>query len=221
MSIHWPRLLVLAGIILPFLDLPLTYYFGTLHSDYDRARQFMSELAESGRPHAGLVRVWFTTGSLVLTGFGFGMVGLLPRTSTSRAGMALYFLWALLGVASVLFPCDPGCKGDTFSGWMHWLIGEITTACILPVPTLIWLGVRHDPRWRGFGWIALTVQFFVVLATLALGAAAYTKSPVAGMKLSDLVGLFQWLWWVVFYGWIVALGIQMLRANDSLHSAST
>jgi hypothetical protein len=149
-SFHWPRLLVLAGTILPFIDLPLTFYFGTLHSDYSRVSQFMSELAESGRPYAGLVQVWFTIGSLVLVGFGIGMAALLQRSRASMAGLALYLLWATLGVIGALFPCDPGCAGDTFSGGMHRLLGEIASVCILPVPTLIWLGLCRDERWRGF-----------------------------------------------------------------------
>jgi hypothetical protein len=212
-SSYVPKLLVLAGILLPFVDLPLTYYFGTLHPDYSRARQFMSELAESDRPYAGVVRVWFTTVSLVLAGFGIGMAVLLPRSRASMAGLGLYFLWAVLGVTSALFPCDPGCAGDTFSGWMHRLIGEITTVCILPVPTLIWLGVRHDPKWRGFGWIAVSVQVLIVLASLALGAAVFSRAKVGGVTLRDVAGLIQWLWWLVFYGWIVLLGIRLMRAD--------
>lgn len=215
MNIRWQRLLVLAGILLPFFDLSLTYFFGALHPDYDRVRQFMSELAESGRPYAGMVRAWFTTGSIVLFGFGFGMAALLPRTRVSIAGLAVYFLWAGLGVISALFPCDPGCEGNTFSGWMHRLIGEIATVAILPLPTLIWLGVRHDPRWHRFGWITLPVQMLIVLASLALGGAAFTDTKLHGVALRDLAGLFQWLWWLVFYGWIVALGIRLLRANPS------
>ena len=207
------RLFVVAGVVLPFLDLPLTYFFGTLQADYSRASQFMSELAESGRPNAGLVRIWFTIGSLVLAGFGLGMAALLPRSRASLAGLGLYLLWAGLGVFSVFFPCDRGCLGETFSGWMHRLLGEITTVCILPVPTLIWLGARHDPRWRGFGWITLLVQVLIVAASLALGAAAFSDAALAGLRLKDLSGLIQWSWWIVIYGWIVALGIQLLRAN--------
>jgi hypothetical protein len=215
MNVHWPRLLILAGILLPFVDLSLTYYFGTLHPDYSRARQFMSELAETGRPYAGIVRLWFTTVSIVLAGFGVGMACLLPRTASARAGLILYSLWAGLGVASVFFPCDPGCKGETFSGWMHRFIGEVMTVCIVPAPILIWLGVNRDPAWSGFGWIALPVEVLLVMASLALGAAAFTGLRVGETSLRDSAGLFQWLWWLAFYGWIVALGTRLLRVNPS------
>jgi Protein of unknown function (DUF998) len=206
------RVLVLAGIVLPFVDVPLTYFFGTLHSDYSRVSQFMSELAETGRPYSGLVRAWFTVASLVLAGFGVGMAGLLRRSRAAMVGLSLYLLWAVLGVAAALFPCDPGCKGETFSGWMHRLLGEISTACILPVPTLIWMGVRKNPEWRGFGWLAIPIQVLIVLVTLALAAGFYGTS-IAGVALRNTTGLFQWMWWLVFYSWIVALGIQLLRAG--------
>lgn len=208
------RLLVLAGVLLHFADLPLTYYFGTLHSDYSRVRQFMSELAETGRPYSEVVRAWFFIDSLVLVGFGIGLARLVPRSRAAWAGVALYLVWAGLGVASAPFPCDPGCTGETFSGWMHRLIGEIMTVAILPVPTLIWLGVRHDRDWRGFGWIALPAQVLLVTATLALGGGYYLRPEVGGVALGEAAGLLQWLWWLALYGWNIALGLWVLKQGS-------
>jgi hypothetical protein len=204
------RLLVLAGMLLPFVDLPLTYYFGTLHPDHSRVRQYMSELAESGRPYAGIVRTWFAIASLVLAGFASGVARLVPRSRAALAGKVLYLMWAGLGVASLPFPCDPGCAGETFSGWMHRLIGEIMAVTILPMPALLWLGVRRDPNWRGFGWSALPAQVLLVAVTLASGAAAW-RIDLGGLDLHDAAGLWQWLWWIVFYGWNFALGLFVLR----------
>jgi hypothetical protein len=85
------------------------------------------------------------------------------------------------------------------------------TVCILPAPTLIWLGARHDPAWRGFGWIALPLQILLLAASLALGAAAYSGATLGGIALRDVAGLIQWFWWLIFYTWVIALGIQLLR----------
>jgi hypothetical protein len=203
------RLLLVAGVLLPFVDLPLSYYFGTLHPDYSQVRQFMSELAESGRPYAELVRAWFALASAVLAGFAMAVARLVPRSPAALAGKSLHLLWAGLGVASILFPCDPGCAGETFSGWMHRLIGEIMTVAILPVPALIWLGVCRDPNWRGFGWIGLPVQGLLVAVTLALAAAHWRIN--VGLDLHAASGLLQWLWWIVLYCWNVGLGLWLLR----------
>jgi hypothetical protein len=207
-----PRLLVLAGILLAVVDLPIVYFFGAVHSDYSYLRQFMSELGESGRPFAGLVNLWFAFGCLLLTGFGIGMAILLPPSRFSMAGISLYLLWAALGVVGGFFPCDPGCRGETFSGWMHRLIGEVSHICILPTPALIWMGVRGDPRWRGFGWVALPAQASIVVASLALGAWYYGPPAVAA-ALANVRGLLQWIWWAVYYGWIVALGLKLLQVE--------
>jgi hypothetical protein len=60
-------------------------------------------------------------------------------------------------------------------------------------------------------WIALLEQVLIVLASLALGAAVFSGARLGGTALSDLAGLFQWLWWLIFYPWIVALGVRLLR----------
>lgn len=206
------RLLILGGILLPVVDLPLMYFFGSLHADYDRVRQFMSELGESGRPYAGLVNTWFAIVGLVLVGFGIAMAGMLPPSPISLMGVSLYLAWAGLGLAGAFFPCDPGCAGETWSGWIHRLLGEIGSVCIIPVPGLIWLGVRKDPRWRRFGWVALPVQVVVVVISLTLGASYY-ETLALGETLRNVAGLLQWLSWCVYYVWIVALGVKLLTVG--------
>jgi len=212
----WVRLLLWGGILLPVVDLTLVAIFASLHPDYSHVRHFMSELGETGRPFGLLVNAWFTVGSLVLLGFGLGMAWTMPRNGCAKAGVSLFLIWAAIGVIGGFFPCDPGCRGESFSGWMHLTLGEIGAVCILPVPTLLWMAMRCDPTWRGFGWLTLPVQVLIVLLSLALGAAAYEAS-IGEQELRELAGLFQRLCWVVYYLWIMAVGVRLLyveRAND-------
>jgi len=210
----WVRLLLWGGILLPVVDLTLIAIFAAQHPDYSHIRHLMSELGERGRPWAGWVNLWFSAGSLLLVGFGLAMAASLPRSGSSLAGVSLFMMWAMLGVVCGFFPCDPGCRGETFTGWMHLALGEIGAFSILPVPALIWLAVRHDPRWRGFGWLTWPVQILVVLLSLALAAAAY-EAYVADQSLRELAGLFQRLCWGVYYVWIAALGIKLLQIRRS------
>src|SRR5206468_2921669 len=110
--------------------------------------------------------------SLLLVGFGVGLAMALPSSAASRAGAFLYVAWAVIGVVGGFFPCDPGCRGQTISAWVHLTLGEIAAVCILPAPTLVWLAVRRDSAWRGHGWFTLIVQFLAVALTMALAAAA-------------------------------------------------
>jgi hypothetical membrane protein len=206
----WVRLLLWGGILLPFVDLTLIAIFAAQHPDYSHLRHLMSELGETGRPWSGLVNLWFSLSSMLLVAFGFGMAASLPRCGASLAGVLLFMIWAALGVIGGFFPCDPGCRGETLSSWLHLLLGEIGAICILPVPALVWLAVRRDPQWRGFGWLTWPVQILVITLSLALAAAAF-EAYIADQSLRDLAGLFQRLCWGVYYIWITALGIKLLQ----------
>jgi hypothetical protein len=206
------RLLLWIGILLPAVDVCLIVGFASLHPDYSHLRQLMSELGEEGRPFAGLVNIWFAISSLLLVGFGLAMAASLPRSSLAAVATTLFLVWAGLGIGTALFACDPGCAGKTLSGWLHWLLGEIAAAAMLPVPSLVWWSLRGDPRGRGFGWLTAAVQTIAVLASLGLAAAAY-ESEVANQSLRELAGLFQRICWADYYLWIVAIGIRLLTTK--------
>src|SRR5439155_19808697 len=121
---------------------------------------------------------------------------------------SFYLAWASMGVIGGFFPCDPGCRGQTPSAVVHLILGVIASICILPVPVLIWLAIRRTSGWRWHGWLALVVQIFAVVLTLAMWAAAY-EAYVAGQPLRELAGLFQRLGWIVYYIWTVALAVQL------------
>jgi len=208
----WARALLWCGIVAPLADMGLTAFFASLHPDYSHVRQFISELGEAGRPYAGWVNAWFSVGSLLLVGFGFGLMIGLPGSTASRTAAFLYLGWAAIGVIGGFFPCDPGCRGQTPSAVVHLILGIAASMCILPAPTFLWLAVRCDPAWRGHGWFALTVQLLAVVLTIALWAAAY-EAYVAGQPLRELAGLFQRLGWVLYYIWTIALAVQLLRLS--------
>jgi hypothetical protein len=202
--------LLWCGIVTPTADVALIAFFASLHPDYDHLRQLMSELGEQGRPHAGLVNAWFSTASLLFVAFGAGLVKSLPPSSWSLVGASLYMAWAGLGACSCVFPCDPGCRGQTPSGWLHLTLGEAAAACILAVPTLVWVGSRWEPTWRGHGWFALIIQTLVVCFTIASAGAAF-EAYVGNQPLREWAGLFQRLTWGVIYAWTVVMAWTLLR----------
>ena len=213
--IHRPRfnlvsVLLWCGLVVPVADVAVIAFFAALHPDYDHLRQLMSELGEHGRPDAGLVNAWFGAASLLFFAFGLGLVKSLPRTSWSLLGASLYMVWAGLGVCSSLIPCDPGCRGQTPSGWLHLTLGEAAAACILAVPTLVWLGSRRQPTWRGHGWFALGIQTLLVCLTIASAGAA-CEAYVGNQPLREWAGLFQRLTWGVIYAWTVVMAWTLLR----------
>jgi len=77
---------------------------------YDQCSQFISELGQTGAPHAGLVNLagFLPTGLLTL-GFSLRSAGLVAHEPRARWGFVLFSAvgWAYL--AAAFFPCDPGC----------------------------------------------------------------------------------------------------------------
>ncbi len=212
-SFSLSRTFLWLGIIVPIADVCLIALFASLHPDYDHLRQLMSELGEEGRPFAGLVNAWFALSSVLLVGFGFGLAASLPRSRMALIGAALFLIWAALGIATAIFPCDPGCEGKTLSGWLHLVFGEIAAAAMLPVPALIWLAAGRNDKRRGFGWLTAFVQIMAVLATVGMAAAQY-EAELADQSLRELAGLFQRTCWAGYYLWIVVMAIRLLRLGN-------
>src|SRR5436305_821053 len=138
------RLLLVAGVLLPLVDLALVAVFAAQHPDYSHLRQLMSELGEEGRPGSTSVNAWFTFSSCLLVAFGLAMGRQLPQSFSARVAVICFLVWAVLGIVAGLFPCDAGCEGRTLAGRVHLLAGEIGMAAMLPVPGLVWFGVRHE-----------------------------------------------------------------------------
>jgi len=211
--------LALAGMATQVLDVVLTFAFGALHSDYSQVRDYISELAETGRPYAWLMNVWFVVWIVPTVGFAAAMYAGLPRSRYVTAGAVLYAVWAGLGIVGALFTCDPGCRITTWSARIHLYTGMVGIFCILPVPTLIWLGVRGHLHWRGFGRFTLAVQAAALVSLLLLGAQFYGV-PGAG-ALDEVGGALQRVFMWTYYVWTIAVGVQLLHiADDEIGSSA-
>src|SRR5438874_7303934 len=93
-------LLLVAGVLLPIVDLAAIAFFAAQHRDYSHVRQLMSELGETERPWSSWTNAWFTTSSMLLVGFGFAMAASLPRTTAARTAAILFLGWAFLGIVA-------------------------------------------------------------------------------------------------------------------------
>lgn len=158
-------------------------------SDYSHVRQFISELGETGRPHAVLVSAWWCAFSFLMSPFAIALARALPRGRWRWGAAAAIVAFAVLsGVGSWLFPCDPGCKGETFFGMMHFVVNYLGTAAMVLSPLLLWLSTRRDAIWTGYSRFSMAMHMLLVFSLGALAWSYYgrglfptTLRPVQGL----------------------------------------
>jgi hypothetical protein len=217
MRAKWPRqrfvtACAIAGAIAPILDVAVIALLGELQPNYSHVRQFISELGETGHRFATFANLWFALVSTMFGAFAIALVKGTPASRASTIGALLFGAWTATGVLGGFFPCDPGCAGDTLSGVIHVVLGEIGAICLLPVPTLIWLGVRGDPQWKRYGWFTLAVQSLALASFLLLGFVYFGISPLDRL-LESAIGLIQRFSLGVYYVWTAVIGLKIARTN--------
>jgi hypothetical membrane protein len=67
------RWLAACGIIAPILDVLIMAWQGALNPGYSHVRQYISELGEAGRPHAGVFSVGCLLWGLLFAGFAVAL----------------------------------------------------------------------------------------------------------------------------------------------------
>jgi Predicted membrane protein len=205
------RWLAAGGMVTPIIDVLITVWLGALDPSYSHARQFISELGETGRPYAALFAAWCVLYGLLLAGFAVALARGLGRHQDAWLGP---FALLVVGASSTLsgfFPCDPGCVGETRSAQVHILIGEIGTAALVGAPFLTWIGMRRSEAWRGYRVLTLTVGVLLVAVVGWLAVCHYAGLGRAACAL----GVAQRLSFVILYVWIEAVAIHLWRLGGS------
>jgi hypothetical protein len=199
--------LAAGGLTAPVLDVLITAWLAALDPDYSHLRQFMSELGETGRPHAAVFSAWCVLYGLLFAGFAVALARELGGNRHSCLGPGALLVVAACSVLLGFFPCDPGCAGETTSARVHILVGEVATAAIVAAPFLAWLGMWGDERWRGHRVLALVSG--VLLAAVAgwLAVCHYAGLGRAACAL----GAAQRLFLGILYVWVEVVAIRLWR----------
>jgi hypothetical protein len=161
---------------------------------YDRCAQFVSELGESGAPHAALVSFggFVPIGVLTLL-FAFLAIRRVQAAPGGRLGFLLFsgVGWAYLLAA--FFPCDPGCP----------VSGSATQNVHSTLGVVEYLGGGLGIFFVGRSWAGPSsnrgVRWFSAVASLVVGVA------FLGMvvpQLASLHGLVQRVAETALFGWV-------------------
>jgi hypothetical membrane protein len=205
------RILAWCGVVPLVLDVAVVAGVAALHDDYSHARDYLSELGEHGRPYGGLLSAWWVAWGLLLAPFALPLHAALRPHPLAAWPPLLLAAWALLaGVGSGVFRCDPGCAGETFSGRMHYWVGDAALVALIPCPIVLGLVIGRRPEWRGFRASSIATSLTGVAVLGLLAWSVYGRCDLAA-ALKPYAGLTQRLFTAIFYAWIGAVAVRVAR----------
>jgi hypothetical protein len=181
---------------------------GASRAEFDVMTDFISELGERGSSTASVVNPvgFIFTGALYVV---FAVA--LSVTFSGRWGWAFAAVLLVLdGIGRMgagVYPCDPGCDGDSPTQELHRLFATIGFSSGILAALVCGALVRRDAGWRGFGWYACATG--VIAATLLL-AMSLEWSPVPG--------LIEHLASALLSIWLLVLAARLLRPPDPFGS---
>src|SRR5262245_21976177 len=147
---HWGtasfRWFAACGVVVAVLDILVTVVLGAMDPQYSHSRQYISELGEEGRSYAALFNAWSVVYALLFTGFALAIGRGLNSWPLRSACLTI----ALCSVVTAVFPCDPGCAGETPAAIIHLLSGYVSLPAIILAPTLAWLAMKNNAAWRRY-----------------------------------------------------------------------
>jgi hypothetical membrane protein len=209
------RWLAACGVVTPILDVLVTVKLAALDPSYSHAQQYISELGEAGRPYAAVFNSWCGVYGLLFGGFALAA----GRGLRSRAVLAVLLAIAVVSVVGGIFPCDPGCLGESPAAQVHMLAGHVGLVAIFLSPLLSWFAMRKSAAWRGYQTFTLTCGVLLVGASGWLGACHY----LGGGHERCPLGTVQRLILGIQYLWMVVIAMQLWRLacqQPSTRSAS-
>lgn len=156
----------------------------------DRTNGYVSELAARDQPWTRVFRVSDVLSGLVC----LGAVAVVPRVAREWAGWLALAAFALLTVASGLFPLDcaalsdPTCVDGGLSHQVHLLVGALAVAAVLAAMVLLGL------RWHS--WLSWLFTGLSVAATLLTVATFAARHLVGIAHRAQLAMIAVWLVYV-------------------------
>ena len=202
-----------AGIIGPTLFVATFTLEGWLRPGYDPARTFVSALSLGPRGWVQIVN-FLVTGAAFLV-LASGLAAQFPDGTASRWGPRLLAIVGVALVGSGPFVMDP--MGTLFPAMsLHSKVHSILGAVVFSLgPASSFVLARRfgsDPSWRSMYPWTLAAGFVMTAAVILLKIATLPP-PAPPSALYAWAGLVQRVALVAFMGWVVSVGLAMLRGS--------
>jgi hypothetical protein len=202
------RLAVWAGMIGSLLFLAVFVAEDVFSQDFDWLSTAVSE--HSRTPHGWIQITTFIVVGLLFVIFSGGIAEELRNVPGSRTGPLMVGIIGVCLILSGPFVTDPGgvvmsSSGATWHGVVHGVVGAIAFT-LMPLSCFMFhRRLRSQPVWSSFARLSLTACFVIIFGIVLL------KFAQLGV-MHGLLGLFQRIVLVAYFGWIFALALR-LHAN--------
>ena len=199
------RLTVWSGLIGSLLFVAIFVAEDVFSPDFNWLSTAVSE--HSRTAHGWIQITTFILVGLLLVIFSRGIVEELRNAPGSRTGPLMIGITGVCLILSGPFVTDPGgvvmgSSGATWHGAMHGIVGAIAFT-LMPLSCLVFYRcLRSQPAWSSFARWSLTVCFFIIF-----GIALLKLAQLGVMR--GLLGLFQRLLLVAYFGWIFVLALRL------------
>jgi hypothetical protein len=196
---------VWSGMIGSLLFLAVFVAEDVSSADFNWLSTAVSE--HSRTPHGWIQITTFIVVGLLLVIFSGGIAEEWRNAPGSRTGPLMIGITGVCLILSGPFVTDPGgvvmgSSGATWHGAMHGIVGAIAFT-LMPLSCLVFYRcLRSQPAWSSFARWSLTVCFIIIFGIVLL------KLAQLGV-MRGLLGLFQRLLLVAYFGWIFALALRL------------
>ena len=175
----------------------------------------------SRTPHGWIQITTFIVVGLLFVIFSGGISEELRNVPGSRTGPLMIGITGVCLILSGPFVTDPGgvvmgSSEATWHGAVHGIVGAIAFT-LMPLSCFVFYRrLRSQPAWSSFARWSLTVCFIIIFGIVLL------KLAQLGF-MHGLLGLFQRLLLVAYFGWIFALALRLhaSRSDSAPQRAQT
>src|SRR5215813_7885452 len=174
----------------------------------------------SRTPHGWIQITTFIVVGLLFVIFSGGISEELRNVLGSRTGPLMIGITGVCLILSGPFVTDPGgvvmrSPEATWHGMVHGIVGAIAFT-LMPLSCFVFYRrLRSQTAWRSFARRSLMVCFIIIFGIVLL------KLAQLGV-MHGLLGLFQRIVLVAYFGWIFALALRLHASrSDSVRSAQT
>jgi hypothetical membrane protein len=184
---------IICGIAGPVIYTFMVIFLGLLQPGFNHITQLMSELGETGAPHAILMNLaGFTlTGILLIlfaARFYLEFAGIRGATPASL----LLALTGMLYLGEAYFSCDAGCIPVTVAGSLHLLLGQAAVFVAVVAAFVIAYVLKSAGDWQGYWQYSIMTGILVILVIPLI----VSRPDIAGLLQRVLVGIIL-VWWEV------------------------
>jgi hypothetical membrane protein len=194
---------LLGGILAPVTYLIAVVVGGLIRPGYSHYSEAISELIASGAPNKVLLNPLFIVYNLLAFAFGFGVLVYVRAWPSGRRSLGLIaagalIFGALVGLATVFFPQDPGGPAVTVTGTIHIVLASLSSlASMLSMLFLgLWLRTVQERAYARYSLVSLLVVFIsggLAAASVGIGFGA--------SGLLERVTIFSHLQWMLVIAW--------------------